>query len=173
MNTQTIEISNLAKNISRKRRYLSSYQKAEDLFTEHGCINKTITSAHVILDMIDMELSQRFKARMGLLKELPVKMGEIHKAEARVKFIINIANELVKFNETSSEQTNPHLVGRFRTLLFHAIQLRVINQKRAEQFLRESISLNASTYPIYKVSIAANLHGSLFLHSCQESWKSL
>ena len=170
MNTQTIEISNLAKNISRKRRYLTSYQKAEDLFIEHGCINKTITSAHAILDMIDMEPSQKFKARMGLLKELPVAMGDIHKADAREKFIINIANELVQINEAGKDLTNPQRVGRFRTLLFHAIQLRLINQKRAEQFLRESISLKASTYPIYQVSIAANLHGSLFLHSCQESW---
>ncbi|MFD1876841.1 hypothetical protein ACFSF3_06790 [Vibrio chagasii] len=102
MNTPLVE-SHLANNIARKRKFLTSYQKAEDLFFNHGCINKTIKHAHAILDMIDMDPSLKFKARMGMLKELPVGIGEIHKTEARVKFIINVANELVKFNETSTE----------------------------------------------------------------------
>ncbi|KAB0482359.1 hypothetical protein F7Q91_02850 [Vibrio chagasii] len=115
MNTPLVE-SHLANNIARKRKFLTSYQKAEDLFFNHGCINKTIKHAHAILDMIDMDPSLKFKARMGMLKELPVGIGEIHKTEARVKFIINVANELVKFNETSTEHASKQSVTQLSLL---------------------------------------------------------
>jgi len=160
------QIGQRALSVLKRRNHLKDIDKLEDLFRDHGCIELTIRQAHLVLDMLDVDPKLKFQAKMGAMKELPVSLGSISKTESRKSFILNIANELTD----SYQSGNGHLKTtkmKFTTLLFQAIQLKLVSLKESHEILKRCISAKPSTYPVTTAAaeLPFRLKGGMQLHS--------
>lgn len=143
------QIGHRALNVLKRRHHMRDIDKLEDLFRDHGCIERTIKQAHLVLDLLDAEPKQKFQAKMGVMKEISVSLGAISKPESRKSFILNIANELTDGHQRGKGHLKTTKV-RFLSLLFHAKSLNLISLKESHDILKRCISSKTSTYPVTK-----------------------
>jgi hypothetical protein len=160
------QIGQRAMSVLKRRNHMRDKDKLEDLFRDHGCIERTIKQAHLVLDMLDADPKLKFQAKMGAMKEIPVSLGAISKRESRKSFILNIANELTDSHQSGNGHLKTTKV-KFITLLFHAKSLNLMNDKESVEVLKRCISSKAITYPVNTADneLPFRLKGGMQLHS--------